>query len=83
MKNLIKAFTWKIFFIYLEYCKKNFINEIIMLKSYLKQDNVASRAQPQHNIILFDLDFNVKFLLLRLLQFLKKYYFAAHKKSLI
>ena len=39
-----------------------------MLKSYLKQDNVC--PPPTHNIILFKLDFNVKFPLLRLLQFL-------------
>ena len=36
-----------------------------MLESYLKQDCVAP-----HNIILFELDYNVKFPLLRLLQFL-------------
>ena len=39
-----------------------------MLKSYLKQDNVG--PPPPHNIILFELDFNVKFPLLRILQFL-------------
>ena len=38
------------------------------LKSYLKQDNVAT-PHP-HNIILFELDFDVKFPLLRLLKFL-------------
>ena len=37
-----------------------------MLKSYLKQDNVG----PPHNIIIFELDFNVKLSLLRLLYFL-------------
>jgi hypothetical protein len=39
-----------------------------MLKSYLKQDNVAS--QHPHNIILFELDLKVKFPLYCLLQFL-------------
>ena len=39
-----------------------------MLKSYLKQDNVDPPAP--HNIILFQLDFNVKFTLLCLLHFL-------------
>ena len=39
---------------------------MITLKSYLKQDNV----DLQHNIILFELDFNIEFALLRLLQFL-------------
>ena len=38
---------------------------VITLNSYLKQDNVVP-----HNIILLELDFNVKFPLLRLLQFL-------------
>ena len=38
-----------------------------MLKSYLKQDNVAL-PPPPHIIILFELDFNEKFPLLRLLQ---------------
>ena len=38
---------------------------MITLKSYLKQDNVTP-----HNIILFELDFDVKFPLLRLLLFL-------------
>ena len=38
---------------------------IIKLESYSKQDNVA----PPHKIILFELDFNIKFPLLRLLQF--------------
>ena len=36
------------------------------MKSYLKQNKVAS--PPQHNIILFELDFNVRFPLLRLLR---------------
>ena len=36
-----------------------------MLKSYLKQDDIAP-----HNFILFELDFDVKFPLLRLLLFL-------------
>ena len=40
----------------------------ILSKSYLKQDDVA--RQPPNNIILFKLNFNVKFPLLRLLQFL-------------
>ena len=47
------------------------------MKSYLKQDNVAS--PPQHNNILFELDFNVKFPLLLLLQFqsdLKSSYYS-------
>ena len=39
-----------------------------MFISYFKHDNVAP---PPHNIILFELDFNVKFPLLRLLQFLR------------
>ena len=43
-------------------------NDIVTLKYYLKQDNIAT--PPPHNIILFDLDLNVKFPLLRLLQFL-------------
>ena len=38
------------------------------MNSYLKQDNVA--PQPPHNFILFELDFDVKFPLLRLLLFL-------------
>ena len=38
------------------------------LKSYSKQDNVA--PFPPHNIILFEIDFNVKFPSLRLFQFL-------------
>ena len=42
-------------------------NEILMLKFYLKQDNVAPSP---HNIILFELDFNAKLSLLHLLQFL-------------
>ena len=46
-------------------CKEK--NVIIKLKFYLKQDKVAS---PPHNIILFTLDQNVKFPLVRLLQFL-------------
>ena len=37
-----------------------------MLKSYLKQDNVA----PYRYIILFELDLDVKYSLLRILQFL-------------
>ena len=37
------------------------------MKSYLIQDNVASIP---HNIILFELDFDLKFPLLHLLQFL-------------
>ena len=40
-----------------------------MLKSYLKQDNVA----PNPNFILFELDFDVKFPLLRLLLFLSDF----------
>ena len=47
----------------------NIKNVIITLKSYLKQDHVA----PPHKIILFQLDFNVKFPLLRLLQFLSDF----------
>ena len=42
-------------------------NGISMLKSYSKQDNVAPRPQ---NIILFKVDFNVKFPLLHFLLFL-------------
>ena len=45
--------------------ERDFKKEIITLNSYLKQDNVA----PQHNITLFESYFNVKFPLLRLLQF--------------
>ena len=41
---------------------------IKMLKSCLKQDNVA--PTPKQFIIIFLLDFNVKFHLVRLLQFL-------------
>ena len=37
------------------------------MKSYLKQDNVA---RPAHNFILVELNFNVKFPLLRPLHFL-------------
>ena len=48
--------------------KRDLKNEIISLKSYLKQDDVA--PYPNTNFILFQLDFNVKFPLLRLLQFL-------------
>ena len=51
--------------IHLRYLK----NEIIMLKYYSKQDNVASHVPP-HNFILFELDFDIKFPLLRLLLFL-------------
>ena len=40
-----------------------------MLKSYLNKIMLPPTA-PQHNIILFRLDFNIKFPLLRLLQFL-------------
>ena len=40
-----------------------------MLKSYSKQDNIAPHPHTTL-IILFELDFNVKFLLLRLLEFL-------------
>ena len=43
-------------------------NEIITLKPYLKQDNVANN--PPHNFILLELNFDVKFPLLRLLLFL-------------
>ena len=69
-----------------------------MLKSYLKQDNIAPHS---HNIILFELDFTLKFPLLRLLQFLndlkstslglhkyvlfylmKKYYFYLNQNNL-
>ena len=46
----------------------NLKNEIKTLNSYLKQDNVV--PPPQHNIIMFELDSDVKFPLLRLLQFL-------------
>ena len=42
--------------------------EIITLKSYLKQDNGC--PPPPHNFILFQLDFDVKFPLLRFLLFL-------------
>ena len=45
-------------------------NEIITMKSYLKQDHVAPQRGPPHNFILFQLDFDVKFPLLRLLLFL-------------
>ena len=40
------------------------------MKSYLKQDNIAHGPPPTHNFNLFELDFNVKFPLLRLLHFL-------------
>ena len=43
-----------------------------MFKSYLKQDSVAPHP---HNIILFEIDFKVKLPLLRILHFLKMYYF--------
>ena len=46
------------------------VKKIITLKYYLKQDNVAPPPSPPHNIILFELDFEVKFPLLRILQFL-------------
>ena len=39
-----------------------------MLKFYLKQENVPT--PHSHNIILFELDFNIKFSLIRLSQFL-------------
>ena len=42
-------------------------NDIVTLKYYLKQDNIAT--PPPHYIILFDLDLNVKFSLLRLYKF--------------
>ena len=42
--------------------------EINTLKTYPEQGNVA--PPPKHKIILFELDFNVKFPLLALLQFL-------------
>ena len=54
MENIV-YFTW---------LKRHLKNQIITLKSYLKQDDVAPI------IILFDLDFNVKFFFLCLLQFL-------------
>ena len=59
----------KILFDLLIKLKRDLINKIITLKSYLKQDDVAPHVPP-HNIILFELDFNVKFNLLRILQFL-------------
>ena len=43
--------------------------EIVKRPKNNKQDNVEP-PQPQHNFILFELDFNVKFPLLRLLLFL-------------
>ena len=43
-------------------------NVIITLKSYFKQDNFAPPLP--HTKILIELDFNVKFSLLRILQFL-------------
>ena len=43
----------------------------IKSKTYSKQDNVTPQGPPPHNIILFDLDFDVKFPLLCLLQFLR------------
>ena len=55
-------FSWKILFNPLR----------ITLKSYLKQDNIA--PHPRHNIILFELDFNVNFpLYIHLLQFLSTF----------
>ena len=60
--NLFNPFTWQILFNSLKNCRKidNFTS-----KSYLKQYKVA--PTPQHNIILFELDFDLKFPLLRLL----------------
>ena len=58
------AFHVEILFNTLRKFERDFKNEIITLKSYLKQDN------PTHNIFLFQLDFNEKFPLLRLLQLL-------------
>ena len=58
----------KYFLIQLEIVKRPKKNEIITLKSYLKQVNVA--PEPPHNFILFELDFDLKFPLLRLLLFL-------------
>ena len=46
---------------------KRLKNEIITFKYYSKQDNVA--PSPPHNNIFIELDFNVKFPLLCLLQF--------------
>ena len=43
-----------------------------MLKSYLKQDDIASQPGP-HNIILFELNFNTKFPLLCPLKFLSDF----------
>ena len=64
--NVLSLLCGKYYLIHLETVKRP-KNEIITLKSYLKQDNIAP---PPHNIILFQLDFNVKFPLLRLLQVL-------------
>ena len=63
-KMLIKGFHKKYFenilFISLRNCNDAEKNLIITLKSYLKQDDET--PPPPHNIILFELDFNVKFL---------------------
>ena len=60
--NLFKPFTWKIMFNSFRNCKR-LKNEIRTLKSY-------SKDPSPHNIILYELDFDVKFPLLRLFQFL-------------
>ena len=49
------------------------------LLSYLKKDNVAT--PPPHNIILFELDFNVNFSLLHLSQFLSDFILSHHLDS--
>ena len=65
--NLFKTLRGKYCLIHLEIVKRP-KNVIITLNFYSKQDNVA--PHPTHNIILFQLDFNVKFPLLCLLHFI-------------
>ena len=62
------SFTCKILFNSLRSCKETCTNQFIMFKSYFKQDNVA--PSPLNKLFLFELDFNIKFTLLRLLLFL-------------
>ena len=65
--NLLSLSRGKYCLIHLEIIKRP-KKEIIKSKFNSKQDNVD--PPPPNNIILFELDLNVKFLLLRLLLFL-------------
>ena len=64
--NLIKPFTWKILFNSIR--KKDLKIKNFTLKSYIKQAKVC--PPPPQTIFLFELNFSVKFPLLRILLFL-------------